>query len=123
MDQLLAQHRYHQAREKEKKLPGWFPSGRLRNVHSGLSEVPRKADGGDGTNNAGPGRAGPELNRSAQSGPSRVPPTYLKSTERRAGRRDCTAAGGGSVPPEFGKKREGFYFPWSFKGVNEERVE
>lgn len=110
------------------------PSGRLRD---GLPAPPTfpQPDGGAGANKAGlgaaagraaGGRPGPGRGRAggeqgargkrpqAQPGPA-LPTTHLESLERLAGRQARAAAG-----QEFGRKREGFYFPWSLKRGSEE---
>lgn len=72
-----------------------------------------------GEQGASGGRAGGEQGArgkrpQAQPGPA-LPTTHLESLERLAGRQARAAAG-----QEFGRKREGFYFPWSLKRGSEE---
>lgn len=109
-----------------------LPSGRLRD---GLPALPPShPDSGDGANKAGLGAAAgraaggrPGAGRGRPGGeqgargkrpqaqPGPALPTHLESSERLAGRQARAAAG-----QEFGRKREGFYFPWSSKRGSEE---
>lgn len=84
----------------ERTKPGWAPPP------AGLPGGDRERAGGEqGARGKRP---------QAQPGPA-LPTTHLESLERLAGRQARAAAG-----QEFGRKREGFYFPWSLKRGSEE---
>lgn len=105
--------------------PGWAPGpphlsparrrGRSEQSRAGR----RRRPGCRGATGGGQGASGVEQGArgkrpQAQPGPA-LPTTHLESLERLAGRQARAAAG-----QEFGRKREGFYFPWSLKRGSEE---